>query len=206
MDITMARIRTTLMFTGALAAAITLAGCSSDSGSMSGMDHGSSSTAAPSSSAEAGSFNDQDVMFAQMMTGHHQQAIEMSDMLLAKTGVEENVTQFAEKIKAAQEPEIETMTGWLESWGESTDSMSGMDHGSDGMMSDDDMNALEQADGASAGKLFLEQMIQHHQGAIDMAQTEVDSGENADAVALAKKIVSDQTAEIAEMQTMLASL
>jgi len=205
MDITMSRIRTTLMLTGALATAITLAGCSSGSGSMSGMDHGSSSTAAPSN-AEAGNFNDQDVSFAQMMTAHHQQAIEMSDMLLAKTGVDDNVTQFAEKIKAAQEPEIETMTGWLEAWGESTDSMSGMDHGSDGMMSDDDMANLEQADGASAGKLFLEQMIQHHQGAIDMAQTEVDSGENPDAVALAKKIVTDQTAEIAEMQSMIDSL
>lgn len=202
----MSRIRTTLVLTGALAAALTLAGCSSDPGSMSGMDHGSSSTMAPSPNAEAGSFNDQDVTFAQMMTAHHQQAIEMSDMLLSKSGVNEDVAAFAEKIKAAQQPEIETMTGWLESWGESTDSMSGMDHSSGGMMSDDDMAALEQADGPAAGKLFLEQMIQHHQGAIDMAQTEADSGENSDAVALAKKIVTDQTAEITEMQSMLASL
>ncbi len=202
----MSRIRTTLVLTGALAAALTLAGCSSDSGSMSGMDHGSSSTVAPSPGVDASSFNDQDVMFAQMMTAHHQQAIEMSDMLLSKSGVNEDVAAFAEKIKAAQQPEIETMTGWLESWGESTDSMSGMDHSGGGMMSDDDMAALEQADGPAAGKLFLEQMIQHHQGAIDMAQTEADSGENSDAVALAKKIVTDQTAEIAEMQSMLASL
>lgn len=202
----MSRIRTTLMLTGALAAAITLAGCSSGGDSMAGMDHGSSSTVAPSPSGETGTFNDQDVMFAQMMTAHHQQAIEMSDMLLAKTGVDDNVTQLAEKIKAAQQPEIDTMTGWLESWGQSADGMSGMDHGSGGMMSDDDMVALEQADGAAAGKLFLEQMIQHHQGAIEMAQTEVDSGENPDAVALAKKIVTDQTAEIAEMQSMLTAL
>jgi uncharacterized protein (DUF305 family) len=202
----MSRIRTTLLLTGALAAAVTLAGCSSDSGSMAGMDHGSSSTVAPSSSAEAGTFNDQDVMFAQMMSAHHQQAIEMSDMLLAKTGVPENVTQFAEKVKAAQQPEIETMTGWLDAWGESADSMSGMDHSGGGMMSDDDMAALEQANGADAGKLFLEQMTQHHQGAIEMAQTEVESGENPDAIELAQKIITDQTAEIDEMKAMLASL
>ncbi|WP_157127507.1 DUF305 domain-containing protein [Cnuibacter physcomitrellae] len=193
------------MLTGVLAAAITLAGCSSGSGSMSGMDHGSgSSTMMSSGSSESATFNDQDVMFAQMMTAHHQQAIEMSDTLLSKSGVDEKVTQLAEKIKAAQQPEIDTMTGWLESWGASTDGMM-MDHGSDGMMSADDMTALEQADGAAAGKLFLERMIQHHQGAIEMAQTEVDSGENADAVALAKKIITDQTAEIAQMQIMLAS-
>jgi uncharacterized protein (DUF305 family) len=98
------------------------------------------------------------------------------------------------------------MTEWLTEWGASTDSMSGMDHGSDGMMSDSDMTALEQASGADAGKLFLEQMIQHHQGAIEMAQTEIDSGESSDAVALAERIVADQTAEITEMQSMLDSL
>ncbi|GGI42466.1 DUF305 domain-containing protein [Cnuibacter physcomitrellae] len=203
----MSRFRTTLILTGVLAAAITLAGCSSGSGSgsMPGMDHGSGSSMAPTDSSETATFNDQDVMFAQMMTAHHQQAIEMSDTLLAKSGVDEKITQLAEKIKAAQQPEIDTMTGWLESWGASTDGMSGMDHGGDGMMSADDMTALEQADGAAAGKLFLEQMIQHHQGAIEMAQTEVDSGTNADAVALAQKIITDQTAEIAEMQSLLAS-
>ncbi|WP_440711697.1 DUF305 domain-containing protein [Herbiconiux sp. YIM B11900] len=198
-------MRNTLMIAGALAATLTLAGCAG-SGSMPGMDHGGSGSATSAPSAEAGTFNDQDVTFAQMMTAHHEQAIEMADMLLAKTGVEENITQLAEKIKAAQQPEIDTMTDWLASWGASTDSMSGMDHGSDGMMSADDMTALEQASGADAGKLFLEQMIQHHQGAIEMAQTEVDLGENADAVALAEKIVTDQTAEITEMQSMIDAL
>jgi uncharacterized protein (DUF305 family) len=202
----MSKIRTTLLVAGVIATTITLAACSSGSGSMSGMDHGGGTSATSSPSAEAGSFNDQDVTFAQMMTAHHQQAIEMADMLLAKTGVPQDITQLAEKIKAAQEPEIQAMTGWLTEWGASTDSMSGMDHGSDGMMSDSDMTALEQASGADAGKLFLEQMIQHHQGAIEMAQTEIDSGESSDAVALAEKIVADQTAEITEMQSMLDSL
>jgi uncharacterized protein (DUF305 family) len=82
--------------------------------------------------------------------------------------------------------------------------MSGHDMG--GMMSGSDMTALKNASGADAGKLFLTQMVQHHQGAIDMANQEVKTGKNTDAVALAKKIVTDQTAEIATMQSLLTSL
>lgn len=81
-----------------------------------------------------------------------------------------------------------------------------MDHSGDGMMSDDDMAALESASAAEAGALFLQQMTVHHQGAIDMAQQELDNGENPDALALAAKIIDDQTAEIATMQSILATL
>lgn len=200
------RTRTALTIAGAVVALTTLAGCSGPD-SMSGMDHGSTSTSDTASpSAEAGMFNDQDVTFAQMMTAHHEQAIEMADTLLGKTGVDEKVVQTAVNVKAAQQPEIETMAEWLRSWGASTDSMTGMDHGGSGMMSDTDMSALAQADGADAGRMFLEQMIQHHQGAVAMAQTEVDAGQNTDAVALAQKIITHQTAEIAEMQKQLSGL
>ena len=81
--------------------------------------------------------------------------------------------------------------------------MSGMD---DGMMSEDDMVALEAADGAEAARLFLEQMIMHHQGAIEMAQAEIEGGINPDAVALAQTIVEAQTAEIASMQDLLTQI
>jgi uncharacterized protein (DUF305 family) len=83
--------------------------------------------------------------------------------------------------------------------------MGGMDHG-DGMMSEDDMQALEGATGPDAGALFLEQMIQHHKGAVDMAQEEVDNGQNSDAVALAETIIDAQTEEIATMKEILATL
>ena len=128
----------------------------------------------------------------------------MSDTLLAKDGVHPDVVALAERIKAAQGPEIETMNQWLEDWGQDTD-MGGMDHGG-GMMSEEEMAALEEADGETASSLFLEQMIMHHQGAIDMAQAQIDNGQNPDAVALAQKIVEDQTAEITEMQELLAQL
>ena len=165
------------------------------------MDHGGSSSA-PAAKVEA---NAADIMFASMMKEHHAQAIEMSDGLLSKDGVDERVVALAEEIKAAQEPEIQKMDQWLEDWDADMGNMGGMDHG-DGMMSEDDMQALEGATGPDAGALFLEQMIQHHEGAVDMAQEEVDNGQNSDAVALAETIIDAQTEEIATMKEILATL
>ena len=166
-----------------LAAVLFLAGCADNGGSMPGMDHGGSSSA-PSESAEA-DFNMADSMFAMMMIPHHQQAVEMSDTILGKDGIDDQVQALAQQIKDAQAPEIELMQSWLTNWGRSSSGdMSGMGHG-DGMMSDGDMAALEAADGAEAARLFLEQMIVHHEGAIEMAQTEQAEGEFPDALALA---------------------
>lgn len=187
-----------------LTALLALTGCAGNTGSgdgMEGMDHGGSSSA-PAETADA---NDADIMFASMMSEHHAQAIEMSDVLLSKEGVDERVVALAEEIKAAQEPEIQKMDQWLEDWGAEMDSMEGMDHGS-GMMSEEDMQALEDATGPDAGRLFLEQMIQHHEGAVDMAQDEIDNGQNSDAVALAETIIDAQTEEIATMKEILATL
>jgi len=185
-----------------LAAVLGLAGCASNTsgGDMPGMNHESSSST--SASADA---NDVDIMFASMMKEHHAQAIDMSDMLLSKEGVDERVVALAEEIKAAQEPEIQKMDQWLEEWGADTSDMEGMDHGG-GMMSEDDMQALEDATGADASRLFLEQMIQHHEGAVEMAQEEVDNGQNSDAVALAETIIEAQTTEIATMEDLLDTL
>ncbi|PPF39347.1 MULTISPECIES: DUF305 domain-containing protein [unclassified Rathayibacter] len=202
--------RTLLASTLALATAITLAACSDSSGTggMEGMDHSSSSSSAsasPSSTAAAeADFNDQDVMFAQMMKPHHEQAVEMADMILAKDGISTDVTDLATQIKEAQGPEIAQLEEWISAWG-AEDSMSGMDHSMDGMMSDEDMSSLESATGAEAETLFLEQMMMHHEGAVEMAQTEVDEGQNADAIDMANTIVQTQTEEIATMQDLLAS-
>jgi len=191
------KIRTLALASSALTALLLLAGCSGGTG-MNGMDQESS---APTDSEEA--VNDADVDFAMNMVAHHQQAIEMADLVLEKEGVDDRVVNLALAIKEAQGPEISTMTAWLKSWG--VDTMPGMDHG-DGMMSDDDMTTLENATGAEASSLFLEQMIEHHQGAIVMAEQEVAAGENPDAIALAQQIIDDQTAEITTMQALLAEL
>ncbi|WOC63468.1 DUF305 domain-containing protein (plasmid) [Paenarthrobacter sp. AT5] len=193
----------------AIAAAIALAGCGASGGSsssgtsMPGMDHGSSSSSA-SSPAAAADHNAADVMFAQTMIPHHAQAVEMSDMILKKQDIPADVTALATRIKDAQGPEIEKMTGWLKGWGEPTQAPTG--HSMDGMMGADDMTKLEAAQGVEAAKLFLTQMIAHHQGAVTMAKTETTDGKDAAAVQLSKDIVSAQEAEIKEMQTLLATL
>jgi uncharacterized protein (DUF305 family) len=202
------------------AAAIALAGCATGSGSsassssspsagssMPGMDHGSGmmSSSAPAAAAE---HNAADVMFAQMMIPHHAQAIQMSDIMLKKQGIPPEVTALATKIKAAQGPEIEKMTGWLTSWNEPTAAPSGhsMDDGMERMMGEEDMKKLETGQGTDAAKLFLTQMIAHHEGAVMMARTESTDGKNPDAVQLSKDIVASQETEIQEMKDLLATL
>ena len=184
-----------------LAAALTLSSCAGGSPA--------SDSASPSASQTTAAFNSADVTFAQMMIPHHEQAVQMSDDLLAKDGIDQNVLDLATEIKAAQEPEITQLKDWLTAWGEDDTSMpgmSGMGGGSDGMMSDDDMMALQDTSGVEASTLFLGQMTVHHEGAVAMAQLEIDDGENADAQAMAADIVKTQTAEIDEMAELLASL
>jgi uncharacterized protein (DUF305 family) len=204
-DARMRNARTALNVATALVAALTLAGCT-----VNVQNRPEDAPAATSSAAEA-VFNDADVMFAQMMIPHHEQAIEMSDELLEKDGVDEQVRDLAQQIKDAQQPEIDQMKDWLDEWGadelDGTGGMGGMDHGmGDGMMSDDDMDRLEEADGTDASRLFLEQMIVHHEGAIMMADIQVEDGENPDAVAMAEAISESQREEIAVMQDLLATL
>ncbi len=158
-----------------------------------------------SSAPAASAFNSDDILFAQLMVPHHEQAVDMTDTLLAKDGIDPAIVSLATQIRAAQAPEITTMKGWLSDWNAAEDSMAGMDHGSDGMMSDDDMMELDNASGADAGALYLTQMIMHHEGALVMAQTELADGENTEALTLAEAIVSSQTAEITTMNDLLAA-
>lgn len=188
-----------------LAAAIALTGCSAGSGgSTPGMNHGSSGMSSSSGPAAAGDHNPADTTFAQSMIPHHTQAVQMSDMMLAKKDVPAAVTALAGRIKAAQGPEIEKMTGWLKGWNETATMSAG--HSMTGMMGDEDMKKLDAAPGPEAAKLFLTQMIAHHQGAVMMAQTESTDGKNGDAIALSKDIVMAQEAEIKEMKDLLGSL
>ncbi|WP_277211644.1 DUF305 domain-containing protein [Isoptericola croceus] len=191
--------RTAAIAALSLSAALVLAGCSAEDDPTPGTEQGSSEQAAD--------VNRTDVAFASMMIPHHEQAIEMSDIVLAQDGVHPEVVELAEAIKAAQGPEIELLRGWLHDWGIDPDqhAMHGMDHG-DGMMSENDLAALEAAGGAEASRLFLEQMIRHHEGAIVMAQAEVDEGRNPGAVELAQTIIDAQTTEIQQMEDLSATL
>lgn len=155
--------------------------------------------------------NDADTMFAQMMIIHHEGAIEMADLAVEKASSQE-VRTLAGDISAAQGPEIEQMTSWLQVWGEDTTPSGGMDHtghgGMDmeGMSQEEAMAELEGLSGTEFDQRFLELMIAHHQGAVEMAQTQLADGENPQARELAQQIIDDQQAEISEMEGMLADL
>ena len=155
--------------------------------------------------------NDADTMFAQMMIVHHEGAIEMADLAVEQASSEE-VRSLAERIYAAQGPEIEEMTSWLEAWGEDTAPMGGMEgHGGmdmEGMSQEQEeaMAELESLSGAEFDRRFLELMIAHHRGAVDMAQSELDDGENPQALELAQTIIDDQQAEITDMEELLQGL
>ncbi|WP_026821267.1 DUF305 domain-containing protein [Arthrobacter castelli] len=213
----------------ALATAIVLAGCGADeSGQMPSMDHSTMGTeqstgASNSASTEGGStdvsaeHNKADVMFAKMMSVHHNQAVTMSNIILDKENIDPQVTKLARQIKEAQGPEIQTMHSWLKAWGEPVpvgdhrmggmDSMKGMSTGEmEGMMSGEQMQQLKTADGEKTATLFLSHMIEHHKGAVTMAQQEVKNGTSPEAIALAKQMLKAQKAEIETMNELLGTL
>ncbi|MBO9555033.1 DUF305 domain-containing protein [Cellulomonas sp.] len=202
---TSARPRAAALVVTAVAVGWTVAACA---GTAPDAPAGSSAAVSAARASEA------DVTFAQMMIVHHQGAVDMAALAPGRAG-SQDVADLAARIEAAQQPEIDTMTGWLQEWGEppldDDGAMPGMDHGDmamdgvGGMASMADMSGLEDASGADFDRLFLELMIVHHRGAVTMARTEVEHGRDPDAVALARKVITDQTGEIDEMERMLAA-
>ncbi|MFE1788720.1 DUF305 domain-containing protein [Streptomyces sp. NPDC059525] len=193
-------------------AALTLTACGDDgNSSATSAPPPATSTSTTPATVPAGDHNQADVTFAQGMIPHHRQAILMSEMAQthASSGA---VKALAEKIKKAQAPEIATMTAWLNAWGEKVptgmDGMDGMDHNATGMpsgdmMNDQQMDQLRGASGTAFDTMFLTMMIQHHEGAVEMAKTEKAEGAYGPAKKLADDIITTQTAEIAQMKAML---
>lgn len=190
----------------ALSATVALAGCSmnmdtTNSSMMVGMDHSTMD------SSDTGEFSATDVMFAQMMIPHHKQAVEMSDLALA-TSTNPDVLALAQQIRDAQAPEITLMTGWLTTAGAPMamgHDMNAMGAGMDGMMTDDEMSALTSATGAAFDTLFLQGMIAHHEGAVQMAAMVTDT-KNAEVKKLGDAIIAGQSAEITQMKAILTTL
>lgn len=192
------------LLTAVVAALAVLTACGGDETS----GHGS---AGGHESAEGQGFNDADVRFATDMIPHHAQALSMVDLTVGKD-LSPEMQALADDIRSAQSPEIEQMAAWLEKWGEPVPE-TGRDHaGHDmgapdmpGMASMEDMVALEKATGSEFEQMFLTMMIDHHQGAMEMAQMELDEGENAAAKELAQEIITAQQQEITTMQGLLAN-
>lgn len=184
----------------AAALTLTVAGCS-----------------ASESSTDGKAYNDADVDFASDMIQHHAQALQMVDLTLGRK-LDAEVVTLTEQIRTAQAPEIEKMADWLEDWdqpvpetsrdhanahaqehGESVD----MDTDMPGMLSAKELESLESASGPEFQTMWLEMMIEHHEGAVEMAEAQVEEGSNAKAVALAEDIISTQEREISTMQDLL---
>jgi uncharacterized protein (DUF305 family) len=141
------------------------------------------------------------------MIPHHEQAVEMAEIALDPArGAGDDVRTLATRIQAAQDPEIERMRALLASWGEEELTDMGDDHeshGMSGMMTAEEMAALEQASGTEFDRMWLAMMIAHHEGAVEMAGV-VQAGGSAPAVReLAGQIATAQEAEIAEMTSLL---
>ena len=192
---------------------LVLAGCSTDDSStasgasssatsaIAGADHGGGS-AAPSSATRT-DFAAADVTFLQMMYPHHAQAVEMATLAPGRTN-NAQLLALATAIDKAQGPEMTQIAGLLKDFGQSAPSASSDHAAMSGMMSPDQMASLQKLSGTSLDREWLQMMIEHHTGAVAMANTEVASGANNDAKALARSIIANQQTEITQMRAMLA--
>lgn len=174
-------------------------------------------TSSSSSANEAGDHNAADVEFAQEMIPHHAQALRMVVMTEHRNGLDPAFRELTEDIRAAQAPEIDSMTQWLQTWGEDVPDIperyggghgsGGMDmhSGMPGMMGEEDFDALDGAGSSTFENMWLQMMIEHHEGAIEMAQEEQEGGEYPPAIELAEQIEKDQEREIQTMRQQLDS-
>ncbi|GAA2424758.1 DUF305 domain-containing protein [Streptomyces glaucus] len=203
-------VRRIAAVTASGAAVLVLAACGGngdDNSSAAG--HGGHNAAASSSAsapASQGRHNAADVAFAEGMIPHHRQAVEMAGLAPERAQSPE-VKKLAADIRKAQEPEIKKLSGWLTSWGEEVPTEGAMDHsmhgGMEGMMTAEEMTELENASGKAFDTAFLEMMIKHHEGAVEMAETEQADGVHAAARRMAADIIASQSAEIEQMNKLL---
>ena len=182
---------------GVVALAVVVSGCAGDG-----------STSPPT--GEPMTFNKADVDFVQMMIPHHQQAVMMSTMA-EQAASDPWVVDLASEIEAAQQPEIDLMRSWLDEWNVEEADAAGhmaMGHGADasgmpGMMTAQALDDLSDADGSRFDVMFLTMMIEHHEGAVEMAETVIEDGMDPRVEELAEDIIDAQTREITAMQESL---
>ncbi|MFD7712463.1 DUF305 domain-containing protein [Streptomyces sp. NPDC059785] len=221
--------RASLLMAALAAAVLTLAACDSgsDGAAKSAPDSGPSviapgrpgEAAETLSAEEAGrqrsddSPNSADVSYARMMIQHHAQALEMTELVPDRAG-SAPVRRLAERISAAQGPEITVMESWLKAHGKDTDKDT--EEGSDGgggaghqhdampgMATEAQLKKLRAAKGEAFDELFLKLMITHHEGAVTMATDVKAQGNNVQIEEMADDVIAQQTTEIGRMRDML---
>ncbi|MER6407304.1 DUF305 domain-containing protein [Streptomyces viridosporus] len=154
--------------------------------------------------AEDDSPNSADVSYVRMMIEHHAQALEMTD-LVPDRAESPKIVKLAERIAAAQRPEIGAMKGWLKTHGKAAGG-GGHDHDHatmPGMATQAQLKNLRAADGKAFDQLFLTLMITHHEGAITMATEVKGQGNNIRVEEMADDVVAQQTSEITRMRDLL---
>lgn len=149
-----------------------------------------------------------DVRFMRGMIVHHAQALEMTD-LVAERADDEDLHRLARRIEISQIDEIDSMRRWLESRGEPLPEEHGHGPSMPGMLTDAQMERLAGAEGARFDRLFLEGMIQHHEGALVMVEELFaieGAGQEAEIFVFASHVDADQRAEIARMRDVLRTI
>ncbi|SIQ60051.1 hypothetical protein CAFEA_08835 [Corynebacterium afermentans subsp. afermentans] len=155
-----------------------------------------------SADGQAG-YNDTDVHFLGMMVPHHQQAIDMSDVLLGSDVDDAKVRDLAQRIKDGQERENEQMRAWADEWGIEKDMEHHSTHIANGMFHPEQLEQFEALRGDELRTAFLEMMHFHHNHVIKMTQDEVDRGGYEPLREMAKEMIEVQTAEMGEMEELL---
>jgi uncharacterized protein (DUF305 family) len=196
----------------ALAAAVVLSSCGAHDMGVTGVATSAPAGTAPTGGTPAtGAKNAADVEFVTMMIPHHSQAIMMADLAL-KQASNPKILALAPKIKAAQGPENARMSGWLTGWGAQIPAtaggheMSGMGGQEGSMMSEQEMTDLGAAKGSAFDRMWLQLMVRHHAGAVAQARTALTQGINPDGKQLAQSVIDSQSAQIAEMNSILTGI
>lgn len=212
------RFRGLVLGTAVAAAVLMSAGCDAGGGDNSAKSeaHQAGSVVAPGKPGEAARTlspseavkeagvdtpNSADVRYVQLMIQHHAQALELTGLVPTRSR-SATVKRLAERITAAQQPEIGAMEGWLSRHGLSRQSGK-HDHGAmPGMATATQLEQLRAAKGTAFDQLFLKLMITHHQGAVTMATDALSEGNNVQVEEMAGDVVAQQTTEINRMRAL----
>ena len=184
--------------------ALTMTGCSSQ-------DSTAKNPAQVAGQVSEETFSASDFMFVQMMIPHHDQAVQMASLANSRA-LNPQIIDLANQISAAQNSEIQVMESWLMSMGVTQmpdlDSLGAHAGHMDGVLTESQMETLRQASGGEFDQLFGEFMIEHHLGAISMAQDVLNQGTNQGdpaVKALAQSIIGEQEEEIVLLKSMIGA-
>lgn len=177
-------------------------GCSAPDGPGGSADRptAAASVASPRSTAVAV----EDITFVQMMLAHDRQTVQICDLLLAKSEIDQRVRVLAEQMRRTRVPEVDQMTRWLSEWGIDESPLEHAHAGrTHGLLLPGQLASFERADGRVAQQAFLETMVVHDQGAVEISTTVLMTGADPGVKKLAESTIVVGKAEITQLESML---